>query len=119
MALASIKNAQREQYIAILESQVAELRMRNGELSEVLRDCNIAVWEAITKLEVKSGTYRANRIEKVAAQASLWAIGALSDDDLRAAVQYLIDYLPEWHRQQKEMQARAKKAAKTREDKNG
>jgi len=112
MAVASLEM---QLYAARLESANADQRTRNGELSDALRKLDPDVWESVTKLEVLGGTYRSNRIEKVASRAALWSLGAISDDDLRASVQDLIDYLPEWHRQQVDAQKKAARAVKTRE----
>lgn len=105
-----------QQYISKLESNVADLRKRNGELSEALRDCSPEEWDKVTRLEVQGGAYRANRIEKVASQAVLWFEGTISDEDLESSIQYLIDYLPEWHRMQREAFLKGQRALKTRLD---
>lgn len=109
-----MKSLRDQEYIVSLESTLADLRMRNGELSTTLQDSSPTEWENITPESIRAGAFRTNRIESVIKHAVLWNSGYIHDDELKDSIEYLLGYLGEWAQMQVDMHKRAEKAAASR-----
>lgn len=110
-----------QEYIARLEALNTDLQMRNGELSNALKQCDQDAWESLTPERIVTGGFRVNRIEKVITAALIWrkicgyALGSHEiEDALCEAIERLDEYLSEWQRDQLESRERAEKSARAR-----
>lgn len=100
-----------EQQRALITSYAAndDLRRRNGELVSVLTEEQLL---SVTP----TGKLRAARTFSLIEDVFAWSDGELSDDELRASVSSVQDYLTDWTSELQERRKQALRTAKSRKD---